>query len=90
MFKKSSTITINFFKKTLNTVRKFLITMLSYMLQIVGVTIIVLIALLIIIAAILITLIKNAQEKYNNNTTGVNQYVHSETSQGKKDKEFYS
>jgi len=83
---------INFFKKITESVRKFFIKMISYTLQIVGITIILLIAFLIIIAALLITMIKKelSRQKYKNTTIGADKYVYSQASQREKDKKFYS
>tara|TARA_B100000131_G_scaffold299046_1_gene319073 strand:+ start:12139 stop:12354 length:216 start_codon:yes stop_codon:yes gene_type:complete len=67
MFKKSSAKMINFFKKITNGVKKFLLKVLIYVLQIVGMTIIMLIVLLVIIAAILLAILKKAINYNNSN-----------------------
>ena len=80
MFKKSSARIKNFFKKITNSARKFILKMLLYILQIVGMTVIILIAILVIIAAILVTATRKTSNKYKNSMEYTND-VYSETSQ---------
>jgi heme/copper-type cytochrome/quinol oxidase subunit 2 len=67
MLKTSRIKLMDFFKRIVNSVRKFIILMMSYTLQIVSVTITVLIASLIVIAVLLYTIIKKSQKEYNEN-----------------------